>query len=50
MQLALADALHRSGTNRDAKQVLASLPGSRRREQNAQRLYLLGQSRLGLQR
>ncbi len=42
MQLALADALHRSGRNRDAKQVLASLPAVVG-EQNAQRLYLLGQ-------
>ena len=42
MQLALADALHRSGKNRDAKQVLASL-GSLPAELNAQRLYLLGQ-------
>ena len=42
MQLALADALHRSGKNRDAKQVLASL-GSVSGELNAQRLYLLGQ-------
>jgi soluble lytic murein transglycosylase len=42
MQLALADALHRSGKNRDAKQVLASLDGVTG-ELNAQRLYLLGQ-------
>lgn len=42
MQLALADALHRSGRNRDAKQVLDSL-GSTTGEVNAQRLYLLGQ-------
>ena len=41
-QLALADALHRSGRNRDAKQVLASL-GGLSGELNAQRLYLLGQ-------
>jgi len=42
MQLALADALHRSGRNRDAKQILASLPAVSG-ELNAQRLYLLGQ-------
>ena len=42
MQLALADALHRSGKNRDAKQVLDSL-GSVSGEVNAQRLYLMGQ-------
>ncbi len=42
MQLALADALHRSGKNRDAKQVLASL-GNVSGELDAQRLYLLGQ-------
>lgn len=42
MQLALADALHRSGRNHDAKQVLAEL-GNLTGEQNAQRLYLLGQ-------
>jgi soluble lytic murein transglycosylase len=42
MQLALADALHRSGRNRDAKQVLASL-GPVAGEENAERLYLLGQ-------
>ncbi len=42
MQLALADALHRGGRNRDAKQVLDSL-GSLSGELNAQRLYLLGQ-------
>ena len=42
MQLALADALHRSGRNRDARQVLASLPAVSG-ELNAQRLYLLGQ-------
>ena len=42
MQLALADALHRAGQNRDAKQVLASVEpvGG---EENAQRLYLVGQ-------
>lgn len=42
MQLALADALHRSGRNRDAKQVLDSLGGVSG-EVNAQRLYLMGQ-------
>jgi len=42
MQLALADALHRGGKNRDAKQVLSSLGGVVG-EANAQRLYLLGQ-------
>ncbi len=42
MQLALADALHRSSRNRDAKQVLAALGGVSG-EENAQRLYLLGQ-------
>ncbi|MGA9392229.1 MAG: transglycosylase SLT domain-containing protein [Candidatus Sulfotelmatobacter sp.] len=42
MQLALADALHRCGRNRDARQVLASLPAVSG-ELNAQRLYLLGQ-------
>ena len=42
MQLALADALHRSGRNRDAKQVLDSL-NNLSSEDDAQRLYLLGQ-------
>ena len=42
MQLALADALHRSGKNGNAKQVLASV-GNVSGELNAQRLYLLGQ-------
>jgi soluble lytic murein transglycosylase len=42
MQLALADALHRGGKNRDAKQVLASV-GNVSGELDAQRLYLLGQ-------
>jgi soluble lytic murein transglycosylase len=41
-QLALADALHRGGKNRDAKQVLALLAGEGG-EINAHRLYLLGQ-------
>ena len=42
MELALADALHRSGKNRDAKQVLTSL-GPVSGEENAHRLYLIGQ-------
>ncbi len=42
MELALADALHRAGRNRDAKQVLASLEGLSG-DENAERLYLLGQ-------
>ncbi len=42
LQLALADALHRNGRNRDAKLVLALL-GGESGELNAQRLYLLGQ-------
>jgi soluble lytic murein transglycosylase len=42
LQLALADALHRNGKNRDAKLVLALL-GGETGELNAQRLYLLGQ-------
>jgi soluble lytic murein transglycosylase len=42
MQLALADALHRSGRNRDAKQALASMDAVSG-EENAERLYLLGQ-------
>jgi soluble lytic murein transglycosylase len=42
MQLALADALHRSGRNRDVKPVLALL-ASQGGEINAHRLYLLGQ-------
>jgi len=42
VQLAMADALHRSGRNREAKQALAALPAVTG-EQNAQRLYLLGQ-------
>jgi soluble lytic murein transglycosylase len=40
--LALADALHRAGRNRDAKPVLALL-GNETGEINAHRLYLLGQ-------
>jgi soluble lytic murein transglycosylase len=42
IQLSLADALHRSGKNHDAKLVLALL-GGEGGEVNAQRLYLLGQ-------
>ncbi len=42
MQIALADALHRGGRNRDAKLVLALL-GGESGEINAHRLYLLGQ-------
>jgi len=42
IQLSLADALHRSGKNRDAKLVLALL-GGEGGEINAHRLYLLGQ-------
>jgi len=42
MQLALAEALHKSGRNNDAKPVLA-LIGSEGGEINAHRLYLLGQ-------
>jgi len=41
-QLADADALHRSGKNREARQELASL-GAVTGEDNAERLYLLGQ-------
>jgi soluble lytic murein transglycosylase len=47
MQLTLADALHRCGKNKDAKQILTALgdAGSTplRGDWNAQRLYLLGQ-------
>jgi len=42
VQIALADALHRGGKNRDAKLVLA-LVGGEGGEINAHRLYLLGQ-------
>jgi soluble lytic murein transglycosylase len=42
MQIAYADALHRSGKNREAKPVLALL-GNETGEINAHRLYLLGQ-------
>ena len=41
-RLALADALHRGGRNRDAKQELATLDNVTG-EANAQRLYLVGQ-------
>jgi soluble lytic murein transglycosylase len=41
-ELSLADALHRGGKNRDAKQVLA-LVANEGGEINAHRLYLLGQ-------
>jgi soluble lytic murein transglycosylase len=41
-QIALADALHRSGRNGEAKQQLASLAGAGD-EVNAQRLYILGE-------
>jgi len=41
-ELALADALHRSGRNREAKAELSSLPGGTP-EQLAQRLYILGE-------
>ncbi len=40
--LALADALHRSGHNREAKTELAALPGATA-DQLAQRLYILGE-------
>jgi len=42
LQLALADALHRCGRNREAKLALALL-GNTTGEANAHRLYLLGQ-------
>ncbi len=41
-ELALADALHRSGLNREAKAELTTLPGASP-DQVAQRLYILGQ-------
>lgn len=41
-ELALADALHRSGRNREAKTELTTLAGATP-EQNAQRLYILGE-------
>lgn len=43
LELALADALHRAGRNREAKQIVDSL-GPLSGEMNAQRLYLLGQA------
>jgi soluble lytic murein transglycosylase len=42
VQIALADALHRSGRNREAKQELASLSGVIG-DLEAQRLYILGE-------
>jgi peptidoglycan lytic transglycosylase len=41
-ELALADAMHRGGRNREAKAELASLSGATP-EQNAQRLYILAE-------
>ena len=41
-ELAFADALHRSGRNREAKAELSTLAGATP-EQNAQRLYILGE-------
>ena len=41
-QLALADALHRSGRNREAKTELTNLPGATP-DQLTQRLYILGE-------
>ncbi len=41
-ELALADALHRGGRNREARAELTSLSGATP-EQNAQRLYILGE-------
>jgi len=41
-ELALADALHRSGRNREAKSELTTLPGATA-DQSAQRLYILGE-------
>ena len=41
-ELDLADALHRSGRNREAKSELTTLAGATP-EQNAQRLYILGE-------
>jgi soluble lytic murein transglycosylase len=41
-ELSLADALHRSGRNREAKAELTTLPGATA-EQSAQRLYILGE-------
>ena len=42
VELELADALHRSGRNREAKAELTTLPGAND-DQKAQRLYLLGE-------
>ena len=42
-QLALADALHRSGRNREAKTEVTNLPGATP-DQIAQRLYILGEA------
>ena len=42
-ELAYADALHRSGRNREAKAEVANLPGATP-EQNAQRLYILAEA------
>jgi soluble lytic murein transglycosylase len=42
VELALADALHRSGRNREAKAELSTLVGATP-EQNAQRFYILGE-------
>ena len=42
LELALADAMHRGGRNREAKAELASLSGATP-EQNAQRLYILAE-------
>ncbi|HKV78913.1 MAG TPA: transglycosylase SLT domain-containing protein, partial [Candidatus Sulfotelmatobacter sp.] len=41
-ELSLADALHRSGRNREAKAELSTLAGATP-EQNAQRFYILGE-------
>jgi soluble lytic murein transglycosylase len=41
-ELSLADALHKSGRNREAKAELTTLPGANP-EQNAQRLFILGE-------
>ncbi len=41
-ELALADALHRSGRNREARAELTTLAGAKA-EQSAQRLYILGE-------
>jgi soluble lytic murein transglycosylase len=41
-ELALADALHRAGRNREAKAELTTLPGATP-DQSAERLYILGE-------